>query len=160
MAEPAVAPLATPQATLATIAANLGLIASRLNHITQSVHRISHRLGAESSSDSALQEQLSRLKRENALLVASNTRLYGANAWLRHLVAKLQARLAHHGVRTISGWSISGISTTAAVLVGPNHAIKFVHVGSVVDGARIVALHPNSAEVVTTRGVLRAGTGS
>lgn len=143
--------------TLSAIAENLGLITSQLNLIDRSVQKISRKLGAERHSNSALAQKLAKLQRENAVLAASNTKLYGANAWLRHMVSTLRARLAMSVSGTVGGWEISGISATAAVLTGPHHVIKFVHVGSTIDGMRIVALHPNTGEVVTTRGTLRAG---
>jgi uncharacterized phage infection (PIP) family protein YhgE len=111
-----------------------------------------------------LQDQIATIKSESRAQRNEDAKkiktLHGKNKKLTHALArsrqkandlksKVKARSA------LPGWRVTAVNGDAAVLSGPNGAVKLVHVGDKLFGVKITAIDVNHGTVKTDAGVLR-----
>jgi len=144
-------------------------ISARIDKMNKTLKALQDRI-PDSAESKAILQKLHSLEHENALLAATDRRLYNENYRLLHKLELLRAqaaalhkklnalKTAGPRINPLDGWTVAGVGPTAAVLTGPNGAMKLVRRDSVLNGVRILSMRPSEGEVVTSDGVLRAAT--
>ncbi len=173
------APIATPlppptvtfeQGTIPpALVTALADISTRIDKMDKTLKALEERI-PDSAESKVILQKLHSLEHENALLAASNRKLYSENYRLLHTLehlrdktAALQKKLTalkivKQRLSPLNGWTVAGVGPTAAVLIGPNGAMKLVRRDTVLDGVRIRSMRPSDGEVITSDGVLHAAT--
>ena len=170
------APIATPlppptaafeQGTIPpALVTALADISARIDKMDKTLKALEERI-PDSAESKVILQKLHSLEHENALLAASNRKLYRENYRLLHLLEHLRAKeaalheklialkIVKPQLSPLNGWTVAGIGPTAAVLTGPNGAMKLVRRNTVLNGVRILSMRPSDGEVITSDGVLR-----
>ncbi|MHB8408975.1 MAG: hypothetical protein ACYDHY_12930 [Acidiferrobacterales bacterium] len=164
----AVASQSTSSAIPQSIAAALVAIDNHLDKIDTEIQSMSKDVHMVSRDPTKQRELIARLEHENAVLAATNKRLYEKIAMMEHDLFLMRQRAAQMRAKIeaverttlLKRWVVAGISPRAAVLLGPQKTLKLVRDGSIIDGAKVIALRPSRGEVVTSRGILHAGPAS
>ena len=144
-------------------------ISARIDKMNKTLKALEERI-PDSAESKVILQKLHSLEHENALIAASNRKLYSENYRLLHTLEHLRDKVAALHKKLIAlktagprlgplnGWTVAGVGPTAAVLTGPNGAMKLVRRDTVLDGVRILSMRPSDGEVITSDGVLRAAT--
>lgn len=173
------APIATPlppptvtfeQGTIPpALVTALADISTRIDKMDKTLKALEERI-PDSAESKVILQKLHSLEHENALLAASNRKLYRENYRLLHLLEHLRAKedalhqklialkIVKPRLSPLNGWTVAGVGPTAAVLTGPNGAMKLVRRNTVLNGVRILSMRPSDGEVITSDGVLRTAT--